>query len=338
MFTGIACRLLPVVAVLFFLLPVRMAKADRVVLANGDSLSGKIERVVGGKLVLRTEYAGVVEIDAARIRKISTSAPVDVHLADGEVLKGQLSTTEDNRIIAERGPGREATSFDWKQVASINPLPPRWKGSITVAGNVQTGNVHATGASLSLAASKKTETDKFTLIYQFNYSSENGAMTVRNHYGLVKYDYFFSKKFYGYMGTELSSDTFRDLKLRVAVGPGAGYQLLDDARKSLSVEAGLSYVNESRKKGEDKDFLTLRLGANFDYRIAEFLAFSDRLILYPRLDYIGEYILRNEAGLTAPVGSGWALRLDNIVDRDSNPPARVQKTDVQWLLGMQYSF
>ncbi|MEJ2697241.1 MAG: DUF481 domain-containing protein [Candidatus Sulfobium sp.] len=331
-------RLLPLVAVLFFLLSAGRAGADRVILANGDSLSGKIERAVGGKLTLRTEYAGKVEIDVTKIRKISTSEPVDVHLADGEVLKGQLSTTEDNRIIAERRAGREATSFEWKQVTSINPPPPRWTGSITVAGNLQTGNVHTSGASVSLSASKKTATDKFTLLYQFNYSRENGVMTERDHYGLLKYDYFFSKKFYGYISTELFSDTFRDLSLRVAVGPGAGYQLLDDARKSLSVEAGVSYVNESRKEGEDKDYLTVRLGTDFQYKIAEFLAFSDRLILYPRLDYVGEYILRNDAALSAPVGSGWALKLENIIDRDSNPPSGVQKTDVQWLLGMQYSF
>ena len=175
-------------------------------------------------------------------------------------------------------------------------------------------------------------------VYQFNYSSENGVMTARNHYGLLKYDYFFSKKFYGYMSTEISSDTFRDLTLRVAVGPGAGYQLLDDSGKSLSVEAGISYVNENRKKGEDSDFLAARLGADFNYSITEFLAFSDRLIIYPRLDHLGRYILRNQAGLSAPIGSGWALTLDNIVDRDSNPPAGIQKTDIQWLLGMQYAF
>lgn len=338
MFVGCARRLLYVVVVFFFLLSAGVSKADRVVLANGDSLSGKIEKVVGGKLILKTDYAGKVEIDAAKVSKISTSGSVDVHLADGEILKGQLSTTEDNRIISEGGAGRGAASFDWKQVASINPPPSRWTGNITVAGNVQTGNVHSTGASASVTASKKTATDKFTLIYQFNYSSENGVMTARNHYGLLKYDYFFSKKFYGYMSTELSSDTFRDLKLRVAVGPGAGYQLLDDLRKSLFVEAGLSYVSENRTKGEDKDYLTVRLGAHLEYKIAEFLVLSDRLIIYPRLDYFGEYILRNEAGLAAPVGSGWALKLNNIIDRDSNPPPGVQKTDVQWLLGMQYSF
>ena len=174
--------------------------------------------------------------------------------------------------------------------------------------------------------------------YQFNYAHENDAVTVRNHYGFLKYDYFFTKRFYGYLGTELLSDTFRDLTLRVAVGPGAGYQIWEDAIKSLSVEGGLSYVNEIHKEGKDKDFLTMRLGGDFKYKIADFLIFADELILYPRLDHIGRYLLHNEAKLAAPLGSGWALRLANVLDRDSNPPKGIEKSDIQWILGLQYNF
>jgi Protein of unknown function, DUF481 len=100
----------------------------------------------------------------------------------------------------------------------------------------------------------------------------------------------------------------------------------------------LSYINETHKVGSDNDFLSLRLGGNFRYQLASFLIFSDRLLVYPRLDHIGRYILRNEAALTAPVGSGWALRLANILDRDSNPASGIAKNDIQWVLGVQYAF
>ena len=128
---------------------------------------------------------------------------------------------------------------------------------------------------------RKTEADRFSLGYQFNYAHEKDAITVRNHYGYLKYDYFFTKRFYGYLGMDLLSDTFRDLTLRIAVGPGVGYQVWDDAIKSLSVEAGLSYVNETHKVGEDKDFLTARLGADFRYKITRLISFADKVTLYP---------------------------------------------------------
>jgi putative salt-induced outer membrane protein YdiY len=314
------------------------AMGDQVILVNGDSLSGTIERVVGGKLTLKTDYSGPIDIDVSKIKKISSTSPVEIHLTDGEVLKGQIKHTEDGKVVVERSDQRETTSVEWKDVASINPPPSRWTGSITVGANDQTGNTHRNSASVSLEASRKTEIDRFRLGYQFNYAHENGAVSARNHYGYLEYDYLFTKKFYGYLATELLSDTFRDLKLRLTIGPGIGYQIWDDAIKSLSLEGGLSYAHVSHSEGNDEDFLTARIGGNFSYKMTKFLLFSDKLIVYPRLDYVGRYLLHNEAGLTAPVGSGWALRLANILDRDSNPPPATQKTDIQWILGLQYTF
>ncbi|HZV47990.1 MAG TPA: DUF481 domain-containing protein [Thermodesulfovibrionales bacterium] len=323
----------------FLFILVRESLADQVILINGDSLSGTVEKVTDGKLTLKTDYSGPIDIDVSKIKKISTVAPVEVHLQSGEVLKGQLNkATEDSRLIVERIGERETTSIDWKKVVSINPPPTKWTGSITVGGNTQTGNTQRNGASFVFDASRKTEIDRFSLGYQFNYAHEDAGVTARNHYGYLKYDYFFTKRLYGYLGMELLSDTFRDLKLRIAVGPGVGYQVWDDAIKFLSVETGLSYVNETHKVGADIDFLTARLGADFRYKITKLISFTDKVVLYPRLDHIGRYLLRNEAALVAPVGSGWAMRLANILDRDSNPPAGIKKNDLQWILGLQYSF
>jgi putative salt-induced outer membrane protein YdiY len=332
------CRLVLCLVALSGFFFVSEVMADQVVLVNGDILSGTIEKAADGKLTLKTDYSGPIDIDVSKIKKISTAAPAEVHLQSGEVLKGQLKAGENGQVIVESSDEREATSFDWKKVASINPPASKWIGSITLGANSQTGNTRRNGVSLSFDASRKTDTDRFSLGYQFNYAHEEDTMTARNHYGYIKYDYFFTKRLYGYLGMELLSDTFRDLSLRVAVGPGVGYQVWDDPIKSLAVEGGLSYVNETHKVGPDKDFLTVRLGADFRHKITKLIDFTDKLILYPRLDNIGRYLLRNEAGLTAPVGSGLALRLANILDRDSNPPSGIRKNDVQWILGVQYAF
>ena len=72
-------------------------------------------------------------------------------------------------------------------------------------------------------------------------------------------------------------------------------------------------MHESHETRSDEDFLTVRIGGNFRYNIAKFIIFSDNLILYPRLDYVGRYLLHNEAALSAPVGSVWAMRLAYII-------------------------
>jgi hypothetical protein len=99
------------------------------------------------------------------------------------------------------------------------------------------------------------------------------------------------------------------LHLRTIVGPGVGYQIWEDPVKSLHLEAGISYVWTDYYEAQDIDYPSARLGAGFRYQPFKFLAFSDRILVYPNLKNGGEYTLRNEAALTSPLGSGWACAL-----------------------------
>ncbi len=315
------------------------ALADRVVLENGDTLTGTVEKVMDGKLTLKTDYSGPIEIQVSKVKKIYTDNAAEVHLSSGEILKGKIQTKDDGQVIVEKSAERETASVDLHKVTSVNPPPPKeWSGSINLGGNIQTGNTDRRGATVAAQAVRKTEKDRLRLQYLFNYAQEEGKTTTRNQYGEAEYDYFFTKQLYAYGAVELLNDKFKDYQLRTIVGPGIGYQIWDDPIKSLSFDAGLSYENISRYEGEDDSVLTARLGGAFRYKFFDFIVFSDRLLFYPSLGHGGDFILRNEAALTAPLGARWALRFANIIDYDSNPPETVKKTDVQWILSLQYAF
>jgi hypothetical protein len=64
--------------------------ADEILLENGDRLTGTVLKVEGGKLTLKTDYAGEIQVPVEKIKKLSTRQPSEVHLNDGEVLKGKL--------------------------------------------------------------------------------------------------------------------------------------------------------------------------------------------------------------------------------------------------------
>jgi putative salt-induced outer membrane protein YdiY len=324
-----------------FLVCVGIVWADKIILENGDSLTGTIVKAEGGKLILKTDYSTPIEIEMAKIKKIVSDNPVEVHLTDSEVLKGKLKTSEAGQVGVERTEEKETTTIDWKKVVSINPppqIPPKWHGNITLGANSQKGNTDIKNASVSAEAVKRTERDRFSLRYLFNYAEEDKKITTRSHYGAMKYDYFFTKKLYGYVGAELLNDKFKDLSLRTIVGPGVGYQIWEDAIKSLQVEAGVSYTNENRREGEDKSWISARLGGILSYNIFNFVTFSDRFVIYPNLEHSGEFQLRNEAALTKSLGSRWALRLANIIEHDSDPTPGFKKNDIYWILSLQYSF
>ena len=315
------------------------ALADKVVLDNGDTLTGTVVKLQAGKLTLKTDYAGSVEIESGKVKSIVTDQPVEVHTTSGEILKGKLKVVEPGKLTVERSPEREATAVDWHKVAAINPPPQGvWTGNVTVGGSLQSGNTDRASASVAAGAERRTDRDRLGFGFLYNYGEENDQLTVRNTYVSAKYDYFFTKRLYGYLGMELLNDQFQDIQLRTIVGPGMGYQIWDDPVKSLAFEAGVSYFSDNMRVGEDTDYFAARLGLNFRYNLFKSIVFTERLLYYPSLETFSNYTLRNEAALTTPLGTKWGLKLANIFQYDNDPSQGLGKTDSQWLLGLQYSF
>ena len=317
------------------------ALADEVILTNGDRLSGKIIDVRDGILTLETGYSEPVKLEFEAVEKMSSTEPVELHLTDGEVLKGKIITNTNRQAAVEAGPGREAVTVAFDTIAALNPPPKEpvtWKGNITLGGNLKDGNSDSMNLSAGALAVRRSENDRFLINVLYNYTEDNGVRTAKNTYGQLKYDYFLSPKWYLYLNIDMLSDDFQDINFRTSVGPGVGYQIWDEENRALSLEAGVSYISEDRDLGEDTNWISARLGVNFLYKLFDRVVFTDQFVIYPNLDDTGEYTLRNDAALVTDIGSNWAFRLGNIWERNSNPGPDVKKDDFTWILGLQYSF
>ena len=108
--------------------------------------------------------------------------------------------------------------------------------------------------------------------------------------------------------------------------------------QSLLFEAGLSYFNLDRYRGDDESGLTARLGLDFRYNLLTWLIFTERLQFYPTIGEGGDYFFRNEASLNVPLSAHWSLKVANIVDYNSDPSSGFKRTDVQYIGALQFSF
>lgn len=324
-------------AALFLLLLPSISPADEIVLENGDRVTGKVKSAKDGILVFTTGYSEPMSIRISSMRSISTDDPVEVHLQSGEVLKGRLIPWEAGQAVVEPSAERQKTVIDLATVRAINPPSP-WSGNITVGGNLQTGNTERLTASIGAEALRRTKQDRFSLRFLFNYAEEDDTITARNTFGALKYDYFFTRRTYGFLNLEMLSDEFKNINLRTSVGPGIGYQVWDDPGKTLMLEIGVNYFSEDLDKGEDDQWITGRGSVVLGLKVHRYLAFSEIVVVYPNLEGFSEYQLRNEASLTSAIGSRLSLKLTNIIEYDSDPSPGVQKADTFWILALQYGF
>ena len=312
--------------------------ADEVVLANGDRLTGTITEIRDNILTLETTYSDPVKLKLEAVQQMSSKEPVEIHLVNGEILKGKVTATGSREVAVEAGPGREALVVTLDSVAALNPPPVKWKGNVTLGGNLQDGNTDTMNFSAGALAVRRTDKDRFLLNFLYNNSEENGERTAENTYGQLKYDYYLNPVWYLYLNVDMLLDKFKDINMRTSVGPGVGYQVWDEDDKALAFEAGVSYTSEDRDEGEDTDWISARLGVNFLYRLFARVIFVDQFVLYPNLDDTGEYTLRNEAAFVTDIGASWAFKFSNIWERDSDPGPDLEKDDFTWILGLQYAF
>ena len=315
--------------------------AGEVILTNGDRLTGKILEVKDGILTLETDYSEPIKLKFEAVQKMTSSEPVELHLTDGEVLKGEITSNTMGQVTVAAEPGREPVAVKIDNITALNPPPiepASWKGNITIGGNWQDGNTDTMNISAGALAVRKTDNDRFLINFLYNSSEDSGTRTAENTYGQLKYDYFLNPKWYLYLNVDMLSDEFKDINFRTSVGPGVGYQIWEDDDKALGLEAGVSYTSEDRDVGEDTDWLAARVGINFLYRLFANVLFTDQFVIYPNLDDTGEYTLRNEAAFVTDIGANWAFRLSNIWERNSDPDPVLEQDDFTWILGLQYSF
>ncbi len=315
------------------------AYADEIIMDNGVHIMGTVTNLTGDYLSLTSDYSEPIKLMASKIIGITTDRPVEIQMKDGEVFKGNLKTGADGVIVVEQVAGGNRIVIDVKNISMINPPPvSQWSGSVVAAGNYQTGNTDRSAFRLGVDAARRSDNDRFSVHFLYDISEEKDTLSSRSFYGSLKYDYFFTKKFYGYLGVELLNDKFKDLNLRTIVGPGVGYQVWDEPRKSLALEAGLTYFSEDLKVANDKSWISARLAANYRYKISETIMFTNNFVLYPSLENSSDFSLRNEAAISTSLGSAWSMKLANILEYDNAPANGIKKTDSNFLLGLQYAF
>lgn len=315
------------------------ASADEIVMDNGIHIKGTVTGLTGDLLSLTSDYSEPIKLKTSKITAITTDSPVEIQMKNGEILKGNLTTAADSILAVEQVTGRGRVVIDLKNILAINPPPVnQWSGAVVVAGNYQTGNTDRSAFRLGADAVRRSDQDRFSMRFLYDISKEHDTLSSRSSYGSLKYDYFFTKKLYGYLGVELLNDKFKDLNLRTIVGPGVGYQIWDEPKQSLAVEAGLSYFSEDYRIANDKSWITARLAANYRYQITDTIMFTNNLILYPSLENISDFSLRNEAAITTTLGSRWSLKLANILEYDNSPAVGIKNTDSNFLVGLQYAF
>lgn len=344
-------NLKPVYVYILVVLLVQISLADQVLLNNGDTLTGTIIKLVDGKLDLASDQAGAITIAQANIRTLATDQAVELHLADGAVLKRKLNTAGAGLFQVEDGPTVKEQALQVKDIVAINPPAkprPKWTGQLSAGWTSTHGNTKADNQSFSFSAAKRTEKDRTIVSTDYVKGRQEDTtatppktITTENWWrAKAKYDYFVSKKIFAYVDGRYEKDSIALLGRRVALGGGGGYQFKETDHTSLSGELGLASLYEKfdDTTATTNSELSLQMGYNLTHRINETLHFSHDLTYYPNTEKFSDYYLTTTAELRANLTKKLFTHVKAIFNYDATPAPGKGGTDVKYILGVGLDF
>ncbi len=310
--------------------------ADQVTLDNGDRLTGTVNRLADGKLMISTEYAGDIKIDVKRIASLQIDSDMTVVLDDDTRLYGRVSGDGQTLEIADHG------AVDMARVRGLERgrvTGQEWKfsgrlalGASDSSGNTNTQNLHWDGEVVA-----RRGKNRYTLGGRGDYARADGAESVNDTVLTAQYDHLLSKKWYVYANTSLENNRFSDIYLRAVGGLGVGYQWLDTERTRLALEAGPSYVYTNYYTQATEHNLAARLVTKFDYWLwqhaVQFFNYNE---FYPGLDRYENSFLRSQTGLRFPLVDKFLATAQLNLDWNGNPPPGKVKLDQTVILSLGY--
>ena len=322
--------------------------ADRIELADGSVVMGKLVSAEGGKFKVETAFAGTIEIAQAQVKGFATDEAVFVGLNGGSTVQGRVEQTGDGiRVVATDGqmaaPTRNVAAVwrpgddspEVRQLKAESAAKSRkWKYEATVALAGRTGPQEKFGAAVAFKATLESAQDKLVLTAGAEQARENGRDTANSQRGSIDYSAFFNPTNVWYVRTGLEKDKIKALDLRSTSAFGLGHKMIKNNRQDLELRLGASYLYETYANGTKFDSPGLDVALLHSYQFSN-SKLTDTVTYTPAFKNFSNYRLHHESAMEFPLGASlWKLRTGVANDYLSMPPPGTERLDTTYFTSL----
>jgi putative salt-induced outer membrane protein len=354
------------------------AKADTVVLTNGDRLTGSVTQLDGGKLTVHTDYAGDVVIAFDKVSSVKMDKPVILSLAvpppPGQKKSSKRLDIRKEEITAidrsgkaftvtttkgtEEIPGPSLTTVRTAaaQQAYETSLQPGWLHDWTAVANVSfalaRGNSDTTTVGTGITLVRPTHTDKTSLYYNEIYTHDGLLnQTTANHTAAgARYDHNVNAKLFAFGTVDFATDALQYLDLRTVTGGGFGWHVLAKPKQQFDVLGGIVWTHESYgivppvapsttpTAAQTNSFAALDFGEQYTRKLGAASSFTEQAYIFPDLADTSQYRGTVNAGLSTKIKSFLSWQTAISDVYVTNPPNGTKNNDFILTTGLGFTF
>ncbi len=328
--------------------------AGQITMKNGDRFTGSVVKLDGQNLVLKSDYAGLISVPWDAVVSISSSEPLSITLQDGQLLVGQVSTSETKFVIETKSAGTLSAAKDAvkmvrsqaEQAEADRYLNPRivdlWAGFLDFGYSAARGNSSTNNLAVSANAARATTRDSigvhFTSLHASNKVAGKSVLSANAMRGGVNYNLNLRPRLFAFGSVDLEFDEFQNLDLRFVPAGGLGFHAVKSERTAFDLFGGAALNREFFSNGLKRTSGEVLVGDDLVYKLSSITSLHQRLTFYPNLSRPGEYRTNFDlsAATTLKKWLAWQLSASDRFLSDPFPGRK--RNDVVFTTGFRVTF
>lgn len=307
---------------------------DRLVLTNGDIISGDILNISTEEVSIETIYDEKIVIPFNLISELeSENSVILINNLNKNITVNNFQKI-DNLIYFNID--EELMKIEKTKINSLNleKSTKKEKNLIKSSGNIGINYFQNSGNTNTKKFIgdfyNETSIDKNRLIINFknNEASDNNLKTASNWDLNLKYDYIFGDTWYAFLNNSFEKDTFRDIDLRESYGVGLGNRNEEFLNFKTTYELGFSNVKTKHNLISNKNFNAGIWLLNLEKSFSLFnLKFFHKNNGIQEINGNNQLIVKSNTGLKLPILKNIYLSYELQVDWEKKPSSNKKKTD-----------
>lgn len=301
---------------------VTSVQADQLNLIDGSVIKGKIIELHNGKVKIKTDFAGDLTIDQAKVAALTTDEPMMATTVAGDAsVTGKLAPADEGKTNIA---GTVVNTADIKTVwlpGSPDPSLPKppagrkWAYEVAFDVTGKTGNTEKTTVGGSGKATLTGPIDKLALYLRGRYAKENGVKNEEEIVAGTDYEIRLGGSSHtAYARAEAEKDEFNNYDLYFTSAAGYGFYVVDTDDFKVRLRAGLSYVRKCYidETMDDEDNIGMDFNYHHELKIKNFGKLVTDITYTPTFDeFRDDYRIYHESALDIPLTKSglWSIRL-----------------------------
>jgi len=317
-------------------------KTDVITLSNGDRITGEIVSLSRGRLELKTDDAGTIDIEWDNIAKVETPRQFDVATSSGRRMFGTITWTADRLVVVS---GADGAPLPMADITGIVPIGASFWSQLD--GSVDAGFSYTRSSGIAqVTFNSSTRLVRPAYVVQLTGSAtvtEQADGGERDDRAAMTFSYvrYRGRRWFMAAAGRLENNESLGLVLRSEVGGLVGQRLVNTNRAQFEVGAGL-VVND--EQGVDTDSTqnlegVILVNASYYAYDRPKTNFDARFLYYPSLSNFGRQRIQIDSAVKRELWRDFFFSLSVYYSFDSAPPnpeASSNDTGVVTSLGWSY--